>query len=178
MIGLNNEISNSDDKDTLEINSLLDLAFVLGDVLVTATERERGSEGGVMKQRGSASRRRVLIEVRFELLYLISNNSDERETLEATLVLVLVLVPIAPRDLLASSVFIIKVEKEKRNKGTRRWNSFALVMTVTLFNTKVGRRRLSRHHWDLRLLPSQRKNHGGSPILPILPNGSFDWQKY
>ena len=52
-----------------------------------------------------------------KLLYLISNRSNERETLEATLVLVLVLVlvPVSSTDLLASNIVAATVEKERRN---------------------------------------------------------------
>ena len=78
LVDLNNDISNLVDKrETLEavfvLVPVLILVFVLGDFLITANERERGSEGGVMKQRGSASRKRVLAN----LDNVISNLSDE-----------------------------------------------------------------------------------------------------
>ena len=107
--------NNSDKRDTLETNLVLVLvcvlAFVLGDVLVTAIERERGSEGGEMKWGRSLSEKRVLVKI----LCLISDLNDERKTLGTTLVLVLILVfvlvlvfvPVPSTDSLASNVVVI-----------------------------------------------------------------------
>ena len=90
---LNNIISNLiDERETLEtvfvLVPVLIVVFVLGDVLVTATERERGSERGEMRQIRSVSRKRVLVDLNND----ISNLVDKRETLEAVFVLVPVLI--------------------------------------------------------------------------------------
>ena len=152
VVNLNNVIFNLVDKrKTSGAVFVLVLVFILGDVLVTATKRERGSEGGVMRQRGSASRKRVLVKLRIP--------TDERRTLDPVVALVPVLVIVVTLIVFVlGGVLVIATGGERgRERG----------------DAKFERRGLSRRHWDPRLQHSQRENHGGSPMMPILPNGSF-----